>query len=262
MEIVWYLDPPAAVGILLFLFVLGSCIFSFLNVVIYRVPRKLSVVKGRSFCPDCGHALAARDLVPVLSRAVQGGKCRYCKGNIDIRYTLVEVLGGVLACLSFVVYGFQMKTVLVYLFLAVCTVISFVDWDTMEIPNGFLAAMILVGAGFAVFFPEITPGGRLVGMAVISVPMLLLTTVLPGAFGGGDIKLTAVAGLVLGWKLNLLAFFLAVLAGGGYGIFLLVSRKKGRKERFAFGPFLCGGMGAALLWGADFISWYGHLLGF
>lgn len=256
-----HLAPPVLVGILLFLFVFGSCVFSFLNVVIYRVPRHLGVIKGNSFCPFCGHVLRFDDLVPIVSRTVLKGHCRYCGERISFRYTAVEILGGIFAWLCFFRYGFSMRTVISFLFLAVCTVISCVDWDTMEIPDEFLTAVILVGVLSLPFYPEISFLQRLLGVFVISIPMFLLTLKIPGAFGGGDIKFTAAAGLLLGWQNSLLAAFLAILAGGIYGTWLLVFQKKGRKDRFAFGPFLCGGMTVALLWGDQFFQWYVKMMG-
>ncbi len=96
----------------------------------------------------------------------------------------------------------------------------------------------------------------LLGCVIISVPMLLLSMIVSGAFGGGDIKLTFAWGFYLGWKLAVLAFFLAVLIGGGYAVYLLATGKKERKEHFAFGPFLCIGAIIATLWGETLIQWY------
>ena len=97
---------------------------------------------------------------------------------------------------------------------------------------------------------------RLIGALIISVPMLLLALVIPGAFGGGDIKLMAVIGFFLGWKMSLTAFMLAVFSGGIYGIGLLLSKKKGAKEHFAFGTLLCAGTALTLFVGEWLLSWY------
>lgn len=261
MKELQHLDPSVFWGLLLFLFVFGSCVFSFLNVVIYRVPRHLGFVKGRSCCPACGARLRFEDLVPIVSWVALKGRCRYCKAPISVRDTAVELLGGVLACLCFLRYGFSMRAMVAFLFLAVGTAISLVDLDTLEIPDGFLAAVLVLSALSVPAFPEITISQRAAGFFIVSVPMLLLTLKIPGAFGGGDIKYTAAAGLLLGWKNSLLAVFLAIVSGGIYGAFLLVFRKGGRKDRFAFGPFLCAGMAAALLWGEAFFEWYMGVMG-
>lgn len=251
-----YLEPQVFWGFLLFLFVFGSCIFSFFNVVIYRVPRKLGFVKGRSYCPSCGAQLHFDDLIPIVSWIVLRGRCRYCKAPIPLRDTVMEVLGGILACLCFLRYGVSLRGVIAFLFLAIGIAISLVDLDTLEIPDGFLIALLALSLLSVPVFSEITLSQRAVGFFVISVPMLLLTLKIPGAFGGGDIKYTAVAGLFLGWQNSLLAAFLAIVSGGIYGGFLLLLKKSGRKDRFAFGPFLCGGMAIALLWGDLFFRWY------
>lgn len=141
-------------------------------------------------------------------------------------------------------------------FIVLLAAVTVCDWKTMEIPD--VLNLLLLGNGVAagMFFQELSVGNRLCGMVSVSVPMLLLALAVPGAFGGGDIKLMAACGVFLGWKRNLIAAFLAVLVGGIYGIWLLVSGKKGRHEYFAFGPFLCLGMVIALFWGDGLWTWY------
>ncbi|MDD3796686.1 MAG: prepilin peptidase [Lachnospiraceae bacterium] len=255
-----YLDDPIRFLLYLYVFIIGSCIFSYLNVLIYRVPRRIDFVKGRSFCPTCHHELRAKDLVPLFSWLFLRRRCRYCGEPISSRYFWVELLGGGMGCLSLARFGLSWQMMVGFAFFAICAIISLVDWDTMEIPNGFVIAMLVVALVSIPVFPEISAAKRLIGLAVVSVPMLLLSLAIPGAFGGGDIKLMAAAGLLLGWKLTLVSMFLAVLTGG-YGIYLLAGKKKGRKDHFAFGPFLCIGMTAALLWGQALLDWYLRLLG-
>lgn len=242
------------------IFLIGASIFSFLNVVIYRVPRKLSFVSGRSMCPQCGKNLKAIDMIPILNWIFLKGRCRFCKGKISIRYPLVELLGGIAAIAAAYIYGYTLQTVLIFAFFGILTVTAFVDYDTMEIPNEFVVAALIIGV-FAFFaFSDMSFLSRLAGGVCVSLPMLLITFLIPGAFGGGDIKLMAVCGLFLGWQLTLLSFFLAVLGGGAYGGWLLITKKKGRKEHFAFGPFLCAGMAAAVFIGTPIINWYAGFL--
>ncbi len=237
-------------------FLLGCCIFSFLNVVIYRLPKKMDFVTGRSACPFCGHVLGAPDMVPVLGWVFLGGKCRYCKAGISVRYPLVELVGGIAAVLCSYHYGVNPRAIIAFLFLCVLTVVSFVDMDTMEIPFSLVIAAALMGVLSALFFPEISFVERVIGIFCVSVPLYLLTVAVPGAFGGGDIKLMAACGIFLGWKLNLLALFLGVMGGGIYGFWLLAAKRKKRTDHFAFGPFLCLGMAAALFWGEKILDWY------
>lgn len=238
------------------IFILGSCIFSFLNVVIYRLPRKMDFVTGRSMCPSCGHVLGAVDMIPVFGWVLVRGRCRYCREKVSIRYPAVELLGGVLGVLCLWHYGPNFRALVVFLFLCILTVVSFVDLDTMEIPFSLVLAAAIVGLISCFFFPEISLPERGIGALCVSLPLYLLTVAVPGAFGGGDIKLTAACGIFLGWKLNLMALFLAVMGGGLYGMWLLATKKKGRKDHFAFGPFLCAGMAAAMFVGEDIWNWY------
>lgn len=238
------------------LFILGACIFSFLNVVIYRVPRGMSFVRGHSVCPACGQRLRAGDLIPIFSYLFLRGKCRYCGKTIGSRDTWVELLGGGLAVLSFYQYENIETAVTVFAFFCVLTVVAFLDLDTMEIEDGCSAAIVLIAAVSVFTMPGLPIVSRLIGAVLVSVPMLVLTLLIPGAFGGGDIKLMASSGLFLGWKLTLVSMAAAVLFGGIYGIYLLAAKKKERKDHFAFGPFLCLGMVLGLLCGQPLIDWY------
>ena len=242
-------------------FVTGACLFSFLNVLIYRIPRKQPYWKGRSRCTSCGHVLGALDLVPVFSYLALRGRCRYCGEKISPRYAAVELLGGAAAVLCFWKHGCSVSAAVAFCFFFWLALIAFVDADTMEIPNGFVLAVAALAVLSALAGMEPNPAARLVGAFCVSVPMLLMALAIPGAFGGGDIKLMAASGLLLGWKLELIAMFLAVLCGGGCGIWLLASGKKKKTEHFAFGPFLCAGMAAAWLCGEQLLGWYLGLFG-
>ncbi|MFV0363631.1 MAG: prepilin peptidase [Suipraeoptans sp.] len=234
----------------------GASIFSFLNVIIYRVPRKLDFVKVRSFCPGCEHNLNFLDMIPVFGWIFLGGKCRYCKEKISPRYMFIETLGGMLALLVVYLYGFSLKAVLCFALFAVLTIIAFVDIDTMKIPNGFIAALLVVSVISIFVFTGLPWYERLIGCVAASGILLIITMIAPGAFGGGDIKMMAACGIMLGWKMSLMALFLAILFGGLYGIVLLLRKKTGRKCHFAFGPFLCIGVAVAFIWGEQILSTY------
>ncbi len=238
------------------IFMAGAGIFSFLNVVVYRLPKKISFVSGRSHCPSCDATLRWYDMVPVFNWFYLRGKCRDCGARISFRYPAVETLGGVLALLCVHRFGLEAEAIAAFAFLCVLTVVALIDADTMEIPNGLVIWLLVIAIVAWACGVEPAWKDRLIGLVCVSVPMLLLTLAIPGAFGGGDIKLMGAAGLFLGWKLCLTAMFLAILTGGIYGIYLLATRKKGKKEHFAFGPFLCVGMAAALFWGEQLLDWY------
>ncbi|MBC2871468.1 prepilin peptidase [Bittarella massiliensis] len=245
----------------LLLFAFGSVIGSFLNVVIYRAPQGISVAKGRSFCPSCGKTLRPLDMVPVFSWLALRGRCRSCGAPISPRYPLVECAGGVLALLCVGALGPTPLAAVAFGALCALLCVACIDAATMEIPNG----LVLVLAAFALLAvpaaPEVGLLSRLLGAAEISLPLFLCTRLVPESFGGGDVKLMAVAGFLLGWRATLAAAFLALVGGGLYGVWLLATRRAGRKSHFAFGPFLAGGIGVALLWGEGLIAGYLSLFG-
>lgn len=246
------------------IFLMGASVFSFVNVLIYRIPAQMPFANDRSICPACKHVLNGYDMIPVLSYLILGGRCRFCKAKISVRYPFIEVLGGGLAVFSFYWFGKLedgslkgiLQAVLIFILLAILTAISFIDIDTLEIPNGLVIAVFICGLVSVVLFPEMGIPARIIGIFAISIPMLILTLLVTGAFGGGDIKLMAAAGLLLGWRCVIVAFLAAVLTGGIYGIYLLASKKKDRKGQFAFGPFLCVGIAAAVFAGENIIQWY------
>lgn len=208
------------------LFFLGACIYSCLNVVIYRVSKKESFGRGKS---------------------------RYCKRRIGVRDALITLLGGV--TLLYCMYQFETigKALTIFAFFAILTFVTFLDIDTMEIADGCHLAILslAVVSWFTMEGPGI--GARLSGALCVSLPLLLITLVIPGAFGGGDIKLMAACGLFLGWKITLISTFLGFFFGGIWAAGLLLTGKAERKETFAFGPFLCLGMTLGLLYGQAII---------
>lgn len=248
-------------AVYLLVFAFGSCIGSFVNVLAYRIPAKLSFVKGRSACTSCGHSLGAADLVPLFSFLFLKRRCRYCGERISSRYFWVELAGGLLALLTFAVYGLSLHTLCVAAVMFGLLTVSLIDIDTLEIPNG-LIIFLLIPAVCLTFLKDGTSVlDHIIGAVCVSVPLLLLALIIPGSFGGGDIKLMAVCGLAMGWKLTLFSLFVALLLGGGYAIYLLSAKKGTGKKQFAFGPSLSAGIAAAFLAGDAVIGWYIGLLG-
>ncbi len=239
-----------------FVFLLGICIGSFLNVIVYRIPKKISIAKGRSFCPDCNTKIKDYDLIPILSFLFLKGKCRNCKKEISLRYPFVEMLTGVLAVLIFINFDFTAKAFLAFAFCAILVAITLIDYDTMEIPNSLIIAIIPLAIISYFLFPEISLLDRAIGFVCVSVPMLLLTMLIPDCFGGGDIKLLAVSGLILGWKYILLATFIGILIEGAYVIIKMLLKKLKKGDHIAFGPALCAGIYLSLLYGDKILKWY------
>lgn len=236
-------------------FVVGSCVASFINVVIYRVPLSISIAKGRSFCPYCYHQLRAVDLIPVLSYICLGGHCRYCHKHIGIRDTLLEVLGGLLGMLCFYKFGFSYMTIISFVFSMLLVAITFIDLDTMEIPDSLVIGCFIVGFLSIPFF-NIDILSRIIGIFILSVPLIILNMVIPNSFGGGDIKLLGACGFFMGWVSVLIGMFIAIILAGGYSIYIMLVHKTGRSEHIAFGPYICIGMFISLLYGQQLLNIY------
>lgn len=240
-----------------FIFFTGCCIGSFGNVLIYRIPNKLDFVRGRSFCPACSHTLSARDLVPLVSFLFLHGRCRYCGGKISARYPLIESLTGLAAVAAFFSFGATLSALAAFFAGFFLIVIAMIDLDTMEIPDGLIVALLITAVlSFAASPQNPALLSRVIGFAAVSVPMVLINLMIPESFGGGDIKLVAVMGLLLGWRALLAGIFFALITGGGYGALLLVKKKAGRKDHFAFGPFLSFGLLIALFAGDAIFAAY------
>nr|WP_320023869.1 prepilin peptidase [uncultured Acetobacterium sp.] len=242
-----------------YIFVIGIVVGSFLNVVIYRVPKELSFTKGRSFCPHCNAQIKGYHNVPVFSYLWLRGKCANCGERIAIRYPLVELLTGIMAILILAVYGVSFQWLVVFAAGTILICITMIDFDTMTIPNGLVIALMAPALLSFFFFPQVGILSRFIGIFVVSLPMLILVLFIPDAFGGGDIKLMAVAGFMLGLGNTLLATFVGLLLGGAVAVRLII--KKTKDKHMAFGPYLCIGIMTALLFGDIIIGWYFSLFG-
>lgn len=174
----------------------------------------------------------------------------------------MEFAGGIFFnfCGSYFGYGawglLSLKGSFAFLYLGILTIVAFIDWDTRIIYNRFHIMIGLLGLTALWLFPGHGIWDRLIGAAAVSVPMLLLALAIEGAFGGGDIKLMAVSGFLLGWKAVLAAMFIGLLAAGVYCVWMLAGKKLSRKDAFAFGPFLALGLGIAFFWGDLLVLWY------
>lgn len=255
-------------------FAMGASIFSFFQVVACRLPIGESVVRGRSHCPGCGRVLTAAELIPCISYVVQGGKCRGCGGKIPVRYLGMELAGGaafVWCCWFFGREqggggGLSGSGVISpaglwgFLYLGILAMAALIDWDTRVIYDRFHIGIVLLGLAALWLFPEHGLADRLIGAAAVSVPMFVLALAVSGAFGGGDIKLMAASGFLLGWRAVVFAMFVGLLLGGAYCIGMLAAGRVSRKEQIAFGPFLALGLAASLFWGDAAVGWYLSLL--
>jgi leader peptidase (prepilin peptidase)/N-methyltransferase len=233
----------------------GLVLGSFLNVVIYRVPRHESVVWPGSRCPECGHDIRWYDNLPVLGWALLRGRCRDCDAPISRRYPMVEALTGLLFLAAFLIYGLQGKLLFVWAFLAVLVVITFIDIDFFIIPDRIVLPAAIIGLAASV---GLSPGQwweYVVASLGSAAFLLALALIRPGGMGMGDVKMALLMGAVLG-RYVVVAMFLAFLVGGVVGIGLMAAKRKGRKDKVPFGPYLALGSALAALWGANILDAY------
>lgn len=188
--------------------------------------------------------------------------CTLLRKKMPIRYILTVLVGGVLALLCAFAFEFTLGSLCYLTFLTILIAVALVDLYTMEIPNGFVLAALAVGILSIFAVPGLSLLARLIGVFVVSVPMLLIAILIPGGFGGGDIKLMAACGVFLGWQLTLLSAFIGILLGGLYAIFLLLTKQKKARDHFAFAPFLCAGMALCCFFGANLLEWFVILFDF
>lgn len=243
-------------------FLFGACIFSFFVVVADRLPRGESVVSGRSHCTTCGKELGGWELIPFFSFLALKGRCKGCGAKIPRSAFLGETAGGVAFIVCGIYFGFgslgilSLKGLVSFFYLGILLIVALIDWDTQIIYDRFHLLILLLAILNIWLSPEHGIVDRLIGAVIISVPMLVLALLIPGAFGGGDIKLMAVSGLFLGTAPIVCGMFFGLLGGGLYGIWMLKSKKLERKDHFAFGPFLAAGLAVAMFWGDAVVRWY------
>lgn len=174
------------------------------------------------------------------------------------RKVVIGLAGAVLFGAAGYGYGLSLQLLIILALFLLLIFVTCVDTDVQIIPPIFNILIFLLGIPAIWLFPEITILQRIVGIVAISIPLKLITLIIPGGFGGGDIKLMAAAGFLLGVKSIVAAFAIGLLLGGAYGIFSLVLKKKGRKEHFAFGPCLCVGIAVSIYcgWGIQMVDLY------
>ena len=212
--------------ILVFLF--GSVIGSFLNVVIYRTPLRMSIVKGPSHCFSCGERIKPYDLVPIFSWIILGGKCRNCKSKISARYTVVEALTGFMFLLAYIRFSFSLPMLVAIIYFSLLIVLSCIDLDHLEIP--YWCTISIAVLGIATFFsePNMPWWEHFAGAAVIAVPFAIFA--LFGGMGGGDVQLMAASGFLLGWKIVPSAV-IGLVVGAIYGVILKATHGKRDKAK-------------------------------
>lgn len=245
---------PEQIILYIIIFLYGIVIGSFLNVCIYRLPQKENIAKVRSHCMSCGYRLRWYDLVPLFSYLFLRGRCRKCKEKISIQYPLVEALNGVLYCIIFAEYGLSIETLLYALLFSALITLSVIDFRTYEIPLGI--NVFILALGLVRVVTDYTNWlGYAIGLLCVSGFLYIIYQATKGrGIGGGDIKLMAACGLLLGWKLTVLAFILGCIVGSVIHIIRMKVSDEGHV--LAMGPYLAVGVMISVLYGNQLISWY------
>ncbi len=239
---------------------LGACIGSFLNVCIYRLPLGRSIVRPASACPHCGRGLAWFENVPIASFVALRGRCRGCGAPISIRYPTIEVLTAAMFALGWWYFGPGVLLASRLVFGCALIALFAIDLEHHLLPNAITLPGIVVGFAFS-FVTE--PGGlaSLVGIVLGGGVLWAIAETYfrlrhEEGLGMGDVKMLAMIGAFLGWKLTLVSLMLASLSGSIIGVFLIVTQRGGLKYALPFGTFLALGAAAAALIGQRLLDWY------
>ena len=245
--------------IYIFIALVGLCIGSFMNVLIYRIPKGEEFVKTSSHCFSCGHKRSARELIPVVSWLVQGGKCRSCGARISVQYPIIEAANGLMwFCVCLLFDGDWLHIALYCALFSLLCVLSLIDWHTFEIPNGINLAIFLLGLVQLAFDLQNWKSYVIGAFGVSLFFLLLYIATRGGGIGMGDIKLMAGAGLLLGWQSSLLALVIGSVSGA---VIHSLRMKRGASKKLAFGPYLAAGIWISALFGGKIIGAYLALLG-
>lgn len=276
--------PGLSWMVVVLLFLLGASIGSFLNVIIYRLPRAESLVFPPSHCLSCGARLTFIDLIPVFSYLLLRGRCRHCGKRFSIRCMLVEAAAGLLAIGC--AYFFGLTAYALGVFIAACAlvVIFFIDLDHMIIPDELTAVVAIVGLAFdgyrlavlgcdqavkfaesigsqqyLIYLPRSLVGLVMAGGLFLFIAWLSQAVFKKPAMGMGDVKLAAAMGAILGPGYLFLSYFvLSILIGAIVSVLLIVLRLRRRRDYVPFGPMMAIAGLIMLLWGDLVAPWILH----
>jgi leader peptidase (prepilin peptidase)/N-methyltransferase len=249
--------PAAAVTMMI---VSGLCVGSFLNVCIYRLPRGGSLLHPRSRCPGCDYQLGWFDNIPVVSYLMLLGRCRRCKTRISPRYPIVELLTAAIFLMHYAVFGLTALLVVRLIFACALIVLFAIDLEHQILPDVVTLSGLVAGLILSLAFP---PGvldavlGAIVGGGVLwLIAEAYFRFTGQEGMGGGDVKMLAMIGAFLGWKLVLVTLFVSSLTGSLLGALLILSKKGSMKQALPYGTFLALGALFASLFGEATVNWY------
>ncbi len=249
----------------IFIFIFGLCIGSFLNVCIYRLPASQSIAHPRSKCPECGTLIAFYDNIPLFSYLWLKGRCRHCGVTIGLRYPTVELLGGLFALATYLKFDLSVEALIYFAFIACLLVVTFIDLAHRIIPDVITLPGIPICFAASFALPDMTYPAALLGILAGGGSLFLVAWVYSlitkkEGMGGGDIKLLAMMGALVGWKGVVFTIFVSSLVGTLSGLAVMLQSRKGMKLAVPFGPFLAIGGITYIFFGTRLIDWYLNLL--
>lgn len=242
--------------IILFL-IYGLLIGSFLNVCIYRIPSRISIVKPPSSCGSCGHRLSFTDMIPVANYITNKGKCRYCGTSYSVQYPLIELLNGLMYVFVYIKLGLTINTVLYGLLISILITLSIIDLKHKIIPDSLNIAGLIIGIIYIIINKGILKS--IIG-SFIGLVLFLAIAVITNAMGGGDIKLMTVLGLIFGIKGVLFITLFSFILGAVISVGLLILKIQSRKDEIPFGPFISLASLIYIFYGTEIISWYMNVI--
>ena len=244
------------------LFIFGACVGSFLNVCIFRLPLKKSILFPASHCPGCKKNIPFYCNLPIVSYVALMGKCKFCGSKISLRYPIVEFVTAGLTLLLYQRFNLTLPLIFWFVFVSVLIVISFIDWDHQIIPDIISLPGIIIFASSVFVIPGMTWQAVLLGVLcggglLYAIALAYYAVRHQNGMGGGDIKLMAMIGAAIGAKGVLFTIFAGSLLGTMGGLAILISNKKEQTQpKIPFGPFLSTGAVIYILWGEQIIHWY------
>ncbi len=235
-------------------FICGITTGSFLGVIAYRIPRKLSIIRPGSYCPECKGKIAYYDNIPLISYMILKGRCRNCRTRISPDIFLIELLTGLFFILNFFYFGLSIQMLSGMILCSVLIAVSFIDVKFRIIPNTIVLPFTIIGLGLSIF----TNTGRwwhpLAFAAGAFIFMLIINLIYPKGMGMGDVKLSLMVGAFL-VKNVIIGLFMGFLAGAIFGLVIIIKKRK-LGQTIPFGPFISIGSIIALFWGDNILKWY------
>lgn len=245
----------------LLIFIIGAIFGSFTNVIIYRIPKKISLLRPSSSCTQCGYHLKWYENVPIVSFLLLKGKCKQCNKRIPFSYLLVELLMG----FGFIILSVYTRNILHFAYFAFILVMfismSIIDYKHYMLPDKLIIITAIISIMYYSYSKNFMIGNNLLSAAIIFSSLFFLRILSSRLFkkeslGMGDIKLGALIGFILGWKGALLAIFFGFYLAAITLLFLYIFRILKKKNFIPFGPFMFGGMIIYIIWGRTIIYWY------